>query len=548
MARKLLYQSTETTWLLWCRRALVETAAVMNLLGRLLPWRRDSAVIHHGDSRPRRARETAPTPSLEVDKVDAHTRIEASFQSSLNFARELTETNSLLSRELTRNREGSSLRRCTSEPGDDNRDPFLSLSLPSPPLNQDEQEYEEWNGFSDMKSGSQSEAEPIPNPPIPGSAAPSIKAFHAKVNAFAKANELDVVRRNASGSRAMKTRYVFECDRLVVEVVALVSVDDEDGACSGALTAFVSGRPVMVGADGPPIQPFLDAPRGKQATIKFSFRASDASIEYIRINKSYYDMRLPRRGLSISATFENLSSVWSLAILPLKASLTSPLPSSVVPSRSAVPPFIAARAFLDEEHERPRQVVQSENNGYALGGIGSHNVVTAVLPDGEYGTASAAAVRRDMLHSFPNVCIGLIVGTGGGAPSPKHDVRLGDVVVSSRAGSRGGVFQYDFGKTIQNQSFQVTGSLNQPPMVLRTAVSVLKSTYEMKGNQLSDGVDMALKKIKKRRSTPVHLRLATGCTNPTSRIFRARVKTATKYAIRHTWWPERNATKRRTTL
>ncbi|RYP55697.1 hypothetical protein DL771_012438 [Monosporascus sp. 5C6A] len=134
----------------------------MNLLERLLPWRGDSAVIHHGDSRPRRARETAPTPSLEVDKVDAHTRIEASFQSSLNFARELAETNSLKSRELTRNRGGSSLRRSTSEPGDDSRDPFLSLSPPSPPLNEDEQEYEEWNSFSDMKSGSQSEAEPIP--------------------------------------------------------------------------------------------------------------------------------------------------------------------------------------------------------------------------------------------------------------------------------------------------------------------------------------------------------------------------------------------------
>ncbi|RYP55696.1 hypothetical protein DL771_012437 [Monosporascus sp. 5C6A] len=207
----------------------------------------------------------------------------------------------------------------------------------------------------------------------------------------------------------------------------------------------------------------------------------------------------PRRGLSISATFENLSSVWSLAILPLKASLTSSLPFSVVPSRPAAPPFVAARAFLDEEHERPRQVAQNDNNGYALGGIESHNVVIVVLPDGEYGTVSAAAVKRDMLHSFPNVHIGLMVGTGGGAPSPKHDVRLGNVVVSSRAGGRGGVFQYDFGKTIQNQSFQVTGSLNQPPMVPRTAVSALKSTYEMKGNQLSDDVDMALKKIKKRR-------------------------------------------------
>jgi len=71
-----------------------------------------------------------------------------------------------------------------------------------------------------------------------------------------------------------------------------------------------------------------------------------------------------------------------------------------------------------------------------LGRVGKHNVVTAVLPDGEYGTASAASIARDMLHSFPNVRIGLMVGIGGGVPSKGHDVRLGDVVVSSpRTGS-----------------------------------------------------------------------------------------------------------------
>ncbi|KZL63381.1 pfs domain-containing protein, partial [Colletotrichum incanum] len=90
--------------------------------------------------------------------------------------------------------------------------------------------------------------------------------------------------------------------------------------------------------------------------------------------------------------------------------------------------YVAARAFLDEEHERPRQVARHDNNSYVLGKIGSHNVVVAGLPDGEYGTTSAAAVARDMLHSFPNVRIGLMVGIGGGAPSQKHDIRLGDVV------------------------------------------------------------------------------------------------------------------------
>ncbi|KAK3360938.1 hypothetical protein B0T24DRAFT_599725 [Lasiosphaeria ovina] len=34
-----------------------------------------------------------------------------------------------------------------------------------------------------------------------------------------------------------------------------------------------------------------------------------------------------------------------------------------------------------------------------------------------------------MMHSFPNVRIGLLVGIGGGAPTlPTHDIRLGDIV------------------------------------------------------------------------------------------------------------------------
>ncbi|CCF43601.1 hypothetical protein CH063_13257, partial [Colletotrichum higginsianum] len=104
-----------------------------------------------------------------------------------------------------------------------------------------------------------------------------------------------------------------------------------------------------------------------------------------------------------------------------------------------------------------------------------------------------------MLHSFPNVRIGLMVGIGGGAPSLKHDIRLGDVVVSKPGGGNGGVFQYDFGKTTQNCSFQETGFLNQPPVLLRTACATLRANYEMKGHQLVDDVNAKLKKIKKRK-------------------------------------------------
>ena len=47
--------------------------------------------------------------------------------------------------------------------------------------------------------------------------------------------------------------------------------------------------------------------------------------------------------------------------------------------------YVAAQAFLDERHDRPEYVSANDNNDYTLGKIGEHNVVIAVLPDGEYG-------------------------------------------------------------------------------------------------------------------------------------------------------------------
>jgi nucleoside phosphorylase len=114
---------------------------------------------------------------------------------------------------------------------------------------------------------------------------------------------------------------------------------------------------------------------------------------------------------------------------------------------------VAGQQFLDERHKEPRFVAQHDNNVYNLGKISRHNVVMASLPKGEYGTTTAATVARDMLHSFPNIRIGLMVGIGGGAPSKAHDVRLGDIMVSSRDSDKGGVLQYDYGKTIQDQAF-----------------------------------------------------------------------------------------------
>ncbi|KAK3352642.1 hypothetical protein B0T25DRAFT_189655 [Lasiosphaeria hispida] len=162
--------------------------------------------------------------------------------------------------------------------------------------------------------------------------------------------------------------------------------------------------------------------------------------------------------------------------------------------------YVAAQVFLDENHGQPESVSDKDNNIYALGRVGKHNVVIAVLPDGEYGISSAAGVARDMLHSFPNIRIGLMVGIGGGAPSSKHDIRLGDIVVSRRHNGVGGVFQYDFGETTQNQSFRARGFLNQPPTLLRAAVNDLGAQYKMHGHQLEKLIDKALQSYPRLRN------------------------------------------------
>ena len=161
--------------------------------------------------------------------------------------------------------------------------------------------------------------------------------------------------------------------------------------------------------------------------------------------------------------------------------------------------YTAAKQFLDEVHDEPDSLSANDNNAYTLGKIDKHNVVIAVLPDGEYGLSSAARVAESLLHSFPNVKIGLMVGIGGGVPSAKCDIRLGDVVVSSPRDGKGGVFQYDFGKSLQEKAFQQTGFLNQPPEALRAAVVQLQSHYESDGHDFDQTINAILEKKKRLR-------------------------------------------------
>ncbi|KAL6798507.1 ankyrin repeat-containing domain protein [Trichoderma sp. SZMC 28012] len=145
----------------------------------------------------------------------------------------------------------------------------------------------------------------------------------------------------------------------------------------------------------------------------------------------------------------------------------------------------AATAMLDERHNN-LSTPPNDPNTYTLGSIGQHNIVIACLPEGEIGTSSAATFATWMISTFPSIKFGLMVGIGGGI-YPK--VRLGDVVVSAPTGRYPGVVQWDYGKAEKGGEFKQIGSLNNPPALLRTALTKLRTENELSGSKIPEYLD-----------------------------------------------------------
>ncbi|KAK1840600.1 Ankyrin repeat domain-containing protein 50-like protein 3 [Colletotrichum chrysophilum] len=154
----------------------------------------------------------------------------------------------------------------------------------------------------------------------------------------------------------------------------------------------------------------------------------------------------------------------------------------------------AAKGMLDQVHPNLAQQDPADHNSYILGQVQGHNVVIACLPAGIYGTTPAATVAKDLLRTFKSIRFGLMVGIGGGVPSRKNDIRLGDIVVSQPVETSGGVIQYDRGKTVQEGEFQRTGSLNTPPQVLLAALGRLQADHIIEGSRIPQFVSELINK------------------------------------------------------
>ncbi|KAG5794504.1 hypothetical protein H9Q69_006460 [Fusarium xylarioides] len=141
----------------------------------------------------------------------------------------------------------------------------------------------------------------------------------------------------------------------------------------------------------------------------------------------------------------------------------------------------AATAMLDYQHpalSKPRNDI----NSYTLGSIGPHNIAITCLPKGMIGNVPAATVASHLVTTFPSIKVGLMVGIGGGVPSNK--VRLGDVVVGTSSGDYPGVVKWDAGKVHGHGKFERTGSLNNPPQSLLTALTQLETQHNLVGTKI----------------------------------------------------------------
>ncbi|KAL5355092.1 nucleoside phosphorylase domain-containing protein [Aspergillus floccosus] len=148
--------------------------------------------------------------------------------------------------------------------------------------------------------------------------------------------------------------------------------------------------------------------------------------------------------------------------------------------------FKAVRALFDETH--PGCIPDADTHAYALGRMGKHWVVAAGLPKGGYGTTSAGVVACDMRRSFPSIKFCLLVGIGGGVPS-KHDIRLGDIVVSTPSGLDTGVLAYDSVKVLESGEMKLNACLSRPSRNLLSAITALTSEIQASSWELQELVD-----------------------------------------------------------
>ncbi|KAJ3453182.1 hypothetical protein MRS44_018837 [Fusarium solani] len=156
------------------------------------------------------------SPPQSTQRLPTATRAE--FESALKLVREVIGEEKRLTIELARSYErvrqwreiwGWSPLNTDAYESPPPYSPPRGLSIQSPQASSPPQAVRS----SPFQQSSSPTPDPIPNPPIPGDAAPSAEVLFDWVNTFAKAHGFGVVRRNAYSYKGRKIRYSFQCDR-----------------------------------------------------------------------------------------------------------------------------------------------------------------------------------------------------------------------------------------------------------------------------------------------------------------------------------------------
>lgn len=185
----------------------------------------------------------------------------------------------------------------------------------------------------------------------------------------------------------------------------------------------------------------------------------------------------------------------------------------------------AATILLDENHE-PLPTVVSDSNVYRLGRMGQHNVVIA--SPSRSGVANAAKTATNMIRTFRNIKIGLLVGLGGGLQRLRilrihrtiFDLEMWwlaslmrttaiPITLLRYCGPRinfgltgeadtykisGGVLQYDKDHSSDRGVFTIKSHLNKPPEILLKAIKLLGTDHDTGPGEWLKCLDEGMKK------------------------------------------------------
>jgi len=95
-----------------------------------------------------------------------------------------------------------------------------------------------------------------------------------------------------------------------------------------------------------------------------------------------------------------------------------------------------------------------------------------------------------------------MVGIPGGIPSTKHDIRVGDMVISKPGSKSSGVIQYDRGRTSKDGDFIITHTVDSTAPQPLSALSTMQRRHDIDGNTFARHLTNIPQNMKSKNAYP----------------------------------------------